>query len=67
MSKIEEMFWTYFNGNKKDFVALVDEYGLYSVWDDMHSFLTEREGTLIEGPDTWIRKMVISYHYIKYR
>ena len=63
--KLQEIFSQYINGNKKDTAYLVDEYGLFSVWDDLHGYLLTLYAA--RAADEYIRKMVISYHYIKYR
>jgi hypothetical protein len=65
IEQLEEIIEQYDNGNKKDFVKLVDEYGLYSVWDNLRDILT----TIYFQADADARlvKMVVSYHYIKYR
>lgn len=66
-NKLIEIDNTYINGNLRDMVKLINEYGLYDFWADYYDFLfTERESELSFKFYTY-SEMVKSYHRITYR
>ena len=66
MNQIEKIHDSLVNGQRKQMVKQIDEYGLYDVWFDYGRYLKE----LYEGPDAWFEyysDAVQSYHRIKNR
>ena len=61
--KIEEIHDKSLNGQKKDMVALIDEYGLYDFWSDYADYLHDM---FINEADRyhWFRDAVVHYHRI---
>ena len=53
------------NGNRKQMVKMIDEYGLYDFWKDYTIFLNDwmNQGDCYG----WFSDAVISYHRIKNR
>ena len=41
MNKIELIHLQFVNGNRKDAINLIDEYGLYDFFEDYKDYLTE--------------------------
>ena len=54
------------NGQRKQMVKLIDEYGLYDFWADYTGFLYDLY-VEIESRYSYFQDAVISYHRIKNR
>ena len=65
-SRIREIHNSLENGQRKQMVELIDEYGLYDFWDDYRSFL---RASIFPADDEsafdYFADAVISYHRIK--
>ena len=64
--QIEEIYNSLMNGQRKQMVSQIDEYGLYDFWDDYGNYL---ESLYIEvlARFEYFSDAVISYHRIKNR
>ena len=63
---IEEIHTSLVNGQRRQMVNQINDYGLYDFWFDYGKYLMDLYG----GPDTWFeyyKDAVISYHRITYR
>ena len=65
MSTIEEIHESLVNGQRKQMVEQIDEYGVYDFWADYKTYL----GDLYKPDGQWdyFPDAVISYHHIKNR
>ena len=43
--QLQELFDNYINGNYKEMVANIDEYGRYDIWEDLWQFIKGDELT----------------------
>lgn len=64
--KLEEIHESLVNGQRKQMVEQIDEYGLYDFWYDYETYLHELY-VPIESQHTYFVDAVISYHRIKSR
>ena len=64
MYNIEIIHESLVNGQRKQFVDQVDEYGTYDFWEDYSDFLN---ASCTLTPYMWFRDAVISYFRIKGR
>ena len=66
MSQLETIHENLVDGNRKDCVTLINDYGLYDFWEDYKRYLI----TIYESKSTqymYFPDMVISYHRITNR
>ena len=64
--KLEEIHESLVNGQRKQMVKQIDEYGLYDFWSDYKTYLHELY-VHIGSQHTYFVDAVISYHRIKAR
>jgi len=56
---INEIIDSYYNGQIRQMVEQIDNYGLYDIWSDLRLQESLTDSNLID--------MVIAYHKVKYR
>ena len=64
--EIQNIHVNLINGNRRDCVKLIDEYGLYDFWDDYRTFLAD-VCTDDSERFSYFADMTISYFRIKNR
>jgi hypothetical protein len=64
---IETIHNSLLNGNRKQMVNQIDEYGLYDFWADYRDFLGLQTEHGIFPQFSYFQDAVISYHRIKNR
>ena len=66
LENIEEIHESLVNGQRRQCVKMIDEFGLYDFWDQYADYLVD----LYTSPDSrwrYFTDMAISYHRIKNR
>ena len=61
--QLEEIYDSFINGQKKQMVEQIDEFGLYDVFSLLNDYL-------MKNNEYWYNEfidIVTSYHFIKYR
>jgi len=61
--QLQAIYDSHINGNGKQMVNQVDEYGNYDIWPDMIEYLAH----LLTDASRPVAQMVIKYNHIKFR
>jgi len=61
--QLQAIYDSHINGNGKQMVNQVDEYGNYDIWADMIEYLAH----LLTDASRPVAQMVIKYNHIKFR
>ena len=65
MSTMEEIHLSLVNGQRRQMVEQIDEYGVYDFWADYKNYLSE--SYYVDEKFDYFADSVISYHRIKNR
>jgi len=65
LSAMEEIHMSLVNGQRRQMVEQIDEYGVYDFWADYNKYLSE--SYYVDEKFDYFADAVISYHHIKNR